>query len=291
MEIRQIYYFIVLAQELSLSKAAERCFVTQQAVSKSIRCLEDELNANLFYRDHGKLKLTSFGHSAYPLLHKLYQNYESTQEILHYRSQQEEGLIKIAFSIAVISGKLEDYLNHYPNLTLQLTELPDVFCEQYVNDDKCDIGFSIGIPNDDIQFNYQLFKKNKLCAMMKPNHPLASKQSVTLKEVSRYALIMKNETYKSYEFIHDLARKQQLSLTIQTRSLNTMFQQLLNESKDSIAIGTTYLINDSSSSYVCIPFVEPELNWDIYIITKKGHYLSDKALKLIDDLIVFGQTL
>ena len=70
-----------------------------------------------------------------------------------------------------------------------------------------------------------------------------------------------------------------------------MFQQLLNESKDSIAIGTTYLINDSSSSYVCIPFVEPELNCDIYIITKKGHYLSDKALKLIDDLIVFGQTL
>ncbi len=290
MEIRQIYYFIVLAQELCLSNAAERCFVTQQAVSKSIRSLESVLNAKLFYRDHGKLKLTSFGQSAYPLLEKLYTNYESTKQILLYRSQQEEGLIKIAFSIAVVSGKLEQYLNNYPFVKIQLTELPDVFCEQYVNDHKCDIGFSIGIPNNEINFTYQLFKKNQLCAMMKPDHPLALNKTVTLDQVSKYPLIMKNETYKSYEYIYDLATRRNLTLDIQTRSLNIMFQKLLIESNDSIAIGTTYLI-ENNSNYVCVPFEEKELNWDIYIITKKGHYLSDKAITLIDDLIDFGKTL
>ena len=290
MEIRQIYYFIVLAQELSLSKAAERCFVTQQAVSKSIRSLEDELNAKLFYRDHGKLKLTSFGKSAYPLLEKLYSNYESTKQILQYRSQQEEGLIKIAFSAGVVSGKLEKFFNNYPNLVFQFIELPDVFCDMYVSNNKCDIGFSIGIPEDEIKYNFWLLKRNQLCATMDPNHPLATNKTVTLDQVSQYSLIMKNETYKSYDPIINLAAKRNLSLDIQTKSLTTIVYKQLEQSKNSIAIGTTYL-TETVTDYVCIPFQEPELNWDIYIITKKGHYLSDKAITLINDLIDFGKTL
>lgn len=284
MEIRQMQYFKILAEELNLFKASEKCFITQQALSKSIRNLESEMQTDLFYRDHGKLKLTSLGKSMYHEITSFLEHYDKMTETLHNYARQENGIIKIAFSVAVIQGKLESILNHHPfDFELDFIELPDVFCEQYVYDEKCDLGFAIGIPQNEKAFNYTLFKKNQLCAMIKKDHPYAHKTSITLKEASLYPLIMKNQTYKSYEFITDLATKQKLNLNIQTKSLNTMFQELLLESKDAIAIGTTYLIKEPSN-YLYLPFEETELNWDIYLITKKGHYISDNVLQLIDYL-------
>lgn len=291
MEIRQMLYFKALAEELNLFKASEKCYITQQALSKSMRILEAEMQTEIFYRDHGKLKLTTFGMSMLQEVSELLSHYEQMMETLENHARQEKGVIKIAFSVAVIQGKLEDYLNSYDsNIRLDLIELPDVFCEQYVLDEKCDLGFAIGVPNHEHFFDYTLFKHNKLCAMMKKDHPYADRKTLTLNEVSKYPLIMKNQTYKSYEFLTSLAKKEKLNLKIQTKSLNTMFQDLLKQSKDSIAIGTTYLIKENMD-YVCVPFEEEELNWDIYIITKKGHYLSDKAKKLIDSLLKIAEEL
>ena len=61
MEFRQLQHFLVVAQELNFSKAAQKSYITQQALSKSIKILEKELGVPLFERLPRGLALTEYG--------------------------------------------------------------------------------------------------------------------------------------------------------------------------------------------------------------------------------------
>jgi DNA-binding transcriptional LysR family regulator len=60
MNTKNLYYFLVVAEELNMTRAAERLYISQQALSEQIRKLEDELKAELFTRGHS-LSLTYAG--------------------------------------------------------------------------------------------------------------------------------------------------------------------------------------------------------------------------------------
>jgi len=61
MEIRHLKYFMVLAEELNFTRAAEKLFIAQPPLSRQIRELEQELNATLFNRNNKKVELTEAG--------------------------------------------------------------------------------------------------------------------------------------------------------------------------------------------------------------------------------------
>lgn len=62
MDIRVLRYFVTIAQELNMSRAAELLNVSQPALSRQIADLEDELGVKLFRREHRHLALTQEGH-------------------------------------------------------------------------------------------------------------------------------------------------------------------------------------------------------------------------------------
>ena len=61
MELRQMIYFKELSECLNLPAAARALYITPQALSKSMRVLAREFDTEIFYRDQGKLRLTTFG--------------------------------------------------------------------------------------------------------------------------------------------------------------------------------------------------------------------------------------
>lgn len=75
MTISQIKYFVTVAKCLSFTKAAEQLFVTQPALSRHIRNMEEELNIQLFVRTNHGIRLTPAGSSLYMGMSTLYQNY------------------------------------------------------------------------------------------------------------------------------------------------------------------------------------------------------------------------
>ena len=65
MKRMQLEYFVRIVEEKSFTKAAEKLFISQPALSKSIRALEAELGVTLFKRDPRELSLTSEGENVY----------------------------------------------------------------------------------------------------------------------------------------------------------------------------------------------------------------------------------
>ena len=61
MDFRQLKYFLVVSEELSFSRAAERCFISQSAISHQVKDLEASLGCALFVRSPRGLQLTAAG--------------------------------------------------------------------------------------------------------------------------------------------------------------------------------------------------------------------------------------
>ena len=61
MELRHLHYFVTVADEMSITRAALKLRIAQPSLTRQIRSLEEQLDAPLFYRDNNKLSLTEAG--------------------------------------------------------------------------------------------------------------------------------------------------------------------------------------------------------------------------------------
>lgn len=281
-------YFIAVYECGGISAAAERLFLTPQALSKSIRKLEEELDAPLFFRDRGAMLLTTFGKKALTEMRRLMEDYESMARRLEYISAQEKGVVRLAFSHGVPNAlsleSLHDFEATHPEAVLEVVELPDLLAEDAVRRETSDIGFSIGIPQPPELFDVTTLRHYRLCAVVHPEHPFAQRETLSVADLVGQPLVTKSPHFKVYRMIEDSAAKHGVPLTYALSSPDEILWLRMLEDNRGVGIGVSFLQNPKKSSgrkLVHIPFTDPELCWDICVITKKGHYLSRTALALL----------
>src|SRR4051812_37721100 len=96
--IRDLRYFVAVAEELSFSRAAsERLFISQPALSKQIRALEATLNVTLFDRDRRSIALTTAGDALLPRARALIADWDETGEQLAAITASERERLKVGF--------------------------------------------------------------------------------------------------------------------------------------------------------------------------------------------------
>jgi DNA-binding transcriptional LysR family regulator len=98
--------FLVLAEELHFCKAAERLYISQPALSKQIRRLEEKLGGPLFTRTRRKVALTETGRVLIPIAEKLARESRIAFDAAHAAAQGRAGILRIGFGIASVSSVL-----------------------------------------------------------------------------------------------------------------------------------------------------------------------------------------
>jgi DNA-binding transcriptional LysR family regulator len=83
MEIHQVRYFLALAEELNFTRASERCNVTQPAMSRAIKLLEEELGGLLFHRRRESSHLTDLGHMVRPYFQSIQDQSRLAKRLSH----------------------------------------------------------------------------------------------------------------------------------------------------------------------------------------------------------------
>ena len=198
MELRQLRYFVVLANRLNFSQAASDLFITQGTLSQQIRQLEGELGVDLFERSSHSVRLTESGAE---LLEFAKRTLDSALECTHKVADLKRGLtgtlnIGVTHSFGrLVRDTIRDYVKKYPRVKINIvystaTELLELLRNREID---LYLAFKSAIETVDVE-TIPLFQ-SRLCAVMRSTHPLAEKTPV---RVSAYGLSEVSTTSPSY---------------------------------------------------------------------------------------------
>ena len=183
MELRQLKYFLAVADARSFVAAADTLFISRQAISKSVAQLEQELNVELFMRDSGGAFLTPAGMMFYERVRSLVMELDSVRSQMQSYGKRYQQRLNIAFSIGTISlmeQRLLTYRENRHNVEVTYEEQPEAVCRQMLLEHKADVIVTTD-PVDDPLFVTQQVLRSPYGVLIKHQKEL---QEVSVKDLS-----------------------------------------------------------------------------------------------------------
>lgn len=277
MELRVLNYFVATAQELNMTRAAQKLLVSQPALSRQIADLEDELGVKLFNRQ--PRHLTPAGQYLY----------EQAKEILTLASKTKSNLQ----SSAVISGDLtiaagesfamqrlmnivSNIIQDYPTVKIHILSGDYEFAERRLNTGSVDFAVIIGNLPLDNYASLQLPEKDTWGVLMTKDDPLAKKSAITAEDlVGRNVLNSQQAENRKYFDSWFGNYKEQINI-IGTVNLN-FNGTLLVKNKAAIMLTLDKLANISDESNLTFRPITPMLKQPVTVIWKRETNLSPVA--------------
>lgn len=286
--------FVAIADERSLTKAAEREHLALAAVSKRVSDLESQLGIALLYRQPKGVELTPAGHALLHHARNVMDNLEQLNADLSEFSQGVKGHVRIhANTSAVIEFLPEDlsaFTRLHPQVKIDLEERVSSETIRAVREGLTDIGIFAGhVPADDVQvFSY---RHDQLVLVTPREHPLAERRSISLRDAVSYDFIGLQQDASLHSLLQHSAHHlgMPLRLRIQVRS----FEAICRMIHTGMGIGIlpelavrTYL---PALDVQVIPLDDPWARRELKIAVRSLEALSMTARQMLEHLIASEQ--
>lgn len=194
MEIRVLRYFLTVVREESITKASEALHITQPTLSRQLSQLEEEIGVKLFHRGARKISLTNEGILLRRRAEEILQLVDMTEKELVEQEEQVEGRVSIGCgeiaSVQLLPELFRSFREKYPRVNFDLfTATADLVKEQ-MDRGLLDLGLLLE-PVDVETYDFIRFDmKENWVVLMRPDDPLAERESITAKELSGAPLIL-----------------------------------------------------------------------------------------------------
>ncbi|UMZ35680.1 LysR family transcriptional regulator [Priestia megaterium] len=193
MELRQLQYFIAVAEELNFSRAAERVKITQPPLSLQIQNLEKELDIVLFYRNKRQVKLTDAGKLFYTEVCKIFNHLERAVEDAKRTQHGEIGAIRVGFvgsaTYDILPSILREFRNLYSEVEVHLFEMSTPMQLEALHEGEIDIGVLRPPVNDEI-IHTEIVSTVPCVLAVPKQHPLLKIKNVSLSDLKTYPFVM-----------------------------------------------------------------------------------------------------
>ena len=181
MDLASLRYFKAVAETQNMSKAAKSLFVSQSALSKSIRALEDELGGPLFLRTGKSLVLNEGGKILLRYATEILNQYSLMQTELSDYFGRESTDVSVSINIGthLLTMVLPGFLDRHPQIRLKISQndfsMPDR--------DNYDICINCSTEKPDIPNAVTLFREEQVLALPR-NHPLAGAPAIFMRDLA-----------------------------------------------------------------------------------------------------------
>lgn len=193
MELRHLHYFIAVAEELNVTRAAERLHISQPPLSRQIQEFEAELDVKLLDRTGRHLRLTDAGRFAYEQAKQLIARITDMQDATRRIERLGHRWLNIGFVPSTLYGLLPDVIRRFrkgrPDVEVGLLDLTTVEQAEALKSGRIDIGFGRLVVNDDAIVS-EIVTDEPLVAVLPVNHRLAKKTAVTLSALTAEHVIL-----------------------------------------------------------------------------------------------------
>lgn len=186
--------FHTVAKRLSFTKAAADLFITQPAVTKHIKELEQYFKVQLFERQGNQIKLTNQGHVMLQYSEQLFSIYRKMEFDLNSFSHNHKGLLHVGASSTisqyVIPFTLAEFHKKYKDVVVKLMNGNTEQIEHALLNNDIDLGIIEGkLKNKGIK--YTEYVKDEIVLVSNTNHLLAKKSRLTIDELKKIPLLIR----------------------------------------------------------------------------------------------------
>jgi DNA-binding transcriptional LysR family regulator len=256
--------FYTVAQRLSFTKAAHELFITQPAVTKHIKELEQQLSIQLFKRNGNNITLTVAGKVLVQYAEKIFQTYTALETELAQLNNIEAGTLHIGASTTVAQTILPKILalfkKTYPEVTFNFIQGNTDHISQLILDEKIDVAIVEGAAHSP-QLAYSPFAKDEIVLVTKANNKLSKKAEITPKQLLDIPLVLREAGSGTLDVIFNALADEHIG----PKDLNIEIQL-----ESSIAI-KQYLLYSETATFLSIQSVLSELKYnELTIIEIKG---------------------
>jgi DNA-binding transcriptional LysR family regulator len=201
MELQQIRYFLALAEELHFWNTAEKLFITQSALSRQIKGLEEELGIQLFERTKRNVKLTEAGIFYRDQWLRLMEDINRTHRQARNIHEGTYGSISIGYPGSIAYGFLPQFItsiaHNLPQVKVELVEPTDISFEELLLNYQMDIGFRRDPALNPALLSTHLYSE-PFALVVPLDHPLHQHNFNGLQEVKQEKFILSGLHHKTH---------------------------------------------------------------------------------------------
>ncbi|MCM3631078.1 LysR substrate-binding domain-containing protein [Paenibacillus glycanilyticus] len=194
MELRQLRYFMKVAETLHFGRAAEQLHMAQQPLSYQIKRLEDEIGVELLKRTTRTVALTAAGEALLADVQAGLGRIDRGVEIAQQIARGEGGKLIIGYSsyslYSVLPPIVRLFRERFPDFEIVLLELVSPELELKVLNEEVDIGFLMFPGAKMSGLAYETIYQEPAAIALPKNHPLAERQSLSLRELENEKFVM-----------------------------------------------------------------------------------------------------
>lgn len=291
MEFKHIEYFVETGRHTSMSKAAEDLFISQQALSRCIAGMEQELGTELFTRSVKGISLTKDGQYFYDVFAPQVDNFHKSLEniITHFANKP----VRVTFCCAPLIFRclnpelLFDFQDKYKNIILEQLELSDADCDKYVEKDTGHFGL-LAIPENrhGERLAYTPVKTFPLYLFVHKDNPISKCSSVNFAQLKDEAFLMLDKKSYYRKLVRHYSRKYgfEPKTAFESSDANQLIS-LVNKGRG-IALSLEPLLDSTVyENIVMVPFDDKDITWSIAFIHQDYENLSSAAKKFIKYIV------
>ncbi|WP_336274981.1 LysR family transcriptional regulator [Vreelandella indica] len=196
-DLRQMRAFLAVAQTLHFKQAAEILCITQPALSRMIKALEENVGAELFSRTTRQVELTMAGRLFQEECQTAILHLERAGHLARQAGSGDIGHLCIAYNDFSINGVLPSILElfkeQYPDISVDLAYMPSHLQHRALLDHEIDVGFLIGPLQAD---GIETFRAamERIVVILPRRHPLATRQRLSIEELAQEKFILGTES-------------------------------------------------------------------------------------------------
>lgn len=192
MELRQLRYFVAAAEAGNISRAAQKIFLTQPALSRQIKGLEEEIGQCLLERQAHSIRLTPAGEALLREARELLQRADAMLERVRAAGQSVRLRVGYAPSLAsgLLSGAVANFSQKHPAARVELFDLSTKEMLAGLENDTLDVALTVGQERDGRGLKWTPLVRVSWQLALNRRHPLARRSRVSPAEVARERLLV-----------------------------------------------------------------------------------------------------
>lgn len=292
MELRELRYFLAVAREKNITKAADALYISQPSLSKQMQNLEKEIGSPLFVRGSRSVALTETGMLLKKRAEELLELYEKTEAELAAPAETVCGEVRIgggeSYALQTVMQAAKAVQDNYPHITFRFFSGDADDVTEKLDRGLIDFGVMVDLA-DTSQYNaLRLPLADRWGVLMRRDSPLAEKESISPSDLTGQPVLASRQMLEKKGMINEWMRR------IGKMDVRATFNLVYNASimvQEGVGYAITLekLINTTGESALCFRPLQPEVRTNLDLVWKKHAVFSKPSLCFLEAFRALAQ--